>query len=71
MGMKSFERECRCVDCGREYVISGVALHPGAETEGATRFRCLCGGCVEAFVPGSVNKEKLVVTPKESVPRPA
>jgi DNA-directed RNA polymerase subunit RPC12/RpoP len=59
-----FEREGHCVECGREYVISGVALHPGAETEGPARVRCPCGGEITAFVPGSVNTERLVVRPK-------
>jgi hypothetical protein len=59
-----FEREARCAGCGREYVVSGVALHPGAETEGPTRLRCACGGWIAAFVPGSVNTERLVVRPK-------
>lgn len=62
--MKPFERDARCAKCGREYKVTGVALHPGAETEGPTRFRCECGGEIAAFVPGSVNTEKLVVTPK-------
>jgi DNA-directed RNA polymerase subunit RPC12/RpoP len=59
-----FEREARCADCGREYVISGVALHPGAKTESPTRLRCACGGWISAFVPGSVNTERLMVSPK-------
>jgi hypothetical protein len=62
----TFEREARCTACGREYVVSGVALHPGAETEGPTRVRCACGGEITAFVPGSVNTERLVVKPKRT-----
>jgi len=62
--VKPFERDARCASCGREYQVSGVALHPGAETEGPTSLRCACGGEVKAFVPGSVNTEKLVLTPK-------
>ena len=61
---KPFEREARCATCGREYKVAGLALHPGAETEGPTGFWCACGTEVKAFVPGSVNLEKLVVTPK-------
>ena len=61
---KPFEREARCATCGREYKVAGLALHPGAETEGPTGFWCTCGTEVKAFVPGSVNLEKLVVTPK-------
>lgn len=62
--MTPFEREARCAGCGREYVVSGTALHPGAETEGPTRLRCACGGWIAAFVPGSVNTERLVVRPR-------
>jgi hypothetical protein len=62
--MAPFEREARCAACGREYVISGTALHPGVETEGPTRVRCVCGGEITAFVPGSVNTERLVVREK-------
>ena len=62
--MKPFERDARCESCGREFKVTGVALHPGAETEGPTKIRCACGGWIAAFVPGSVNTEMLVVTPK-------
>jgi hypothetical protein len=64
--VKPFEREGRCGSCGREFKITGVALNPGAETEGPTRLRCACGGRIEAFVPGSVNVERLVVTAKSA-----
>ena len=64
--MPTFEREARCAACGREYVVSGTALHPGVETEGPTRVRCACGGEITAFVPGSVNTERLVVKPKRT-----
>ncbi len=60
-----FEREARCAACGREYVVSGTSLHPGVETEGPTRIRCPCGGEITAFVPGSVNTERLVVRAKK------
>jgi hypothetical protein len=64
--MKPFERDGRCSGCGQSYLISGLALHPGAETEGPTRFLCSqCGAWVSAYVPGSVNTEKLVVKVKE------
>lgn len=68
--MPAFEREARCAACGREYVVYGMALHPGAETEGPTRIRCACGGEITAFVPGSVNTERLVVRPKGEATRP-
>jgi hypothetical protein len=61
-----FEREGRCPQCRRQYVITGVSLHPGAETEGPARFRCSCGAWAAAFVPGSANTERLVVTEKAS-----
>jgi hypothetical protein len=59
-----FEREARCGACGREYVVSGTALQPGVETEGPARVHCVCGNEVVAFVPGSVNTERLVVREK-------
>ena len=45
-------------------MVSGNALFPGAETEGPARFRCGCGGYVEALLPGSVNPERVLVLPK-------
>jgi hypothetical protein len=62
--MVPFERAGRCGACGGEFVVSGNALFPGAETEGPARFRCACGGVVEALLPGSVNPERVVVVPK-------
>jgi len=62
-----FTREGACEDCGREYTVSGAALNPGTETEAPARFRCECGGWTSVFVPGSVNTERLVVTPKEEI----
>jgi len=58
-----FEREGACERCGREYRVSGSSLSPGAETESPASFACACGGRISAFVPGSVNREKLVVRP--------
>jgi hypothetical protein len=60
-----FERQGFCLDCGKRYVISGAAIAPGAETEEPARFFCACGGLVEAFLPGSVNRERVVVTAQE------
>jgi hypothetical protein len=60
-----FAREGACDRCGREYVITGSSLNPGTETEAPRRFRCTCGGLVEAFIPGSVNLERVQVAPKE------
>jgi hypothetical protein len=58
----NFERLGACAECGREYTISGSALAPGAETEAPARFFCSCGGLVVAFLPGSVNRERVVLT---------
>lgn len=69
--MTPFVREGACTGCGREYVVSGVSLSPGAETEGPIELRCGCGGRLTAFVPGSVNRDKLVVVPKEEEAAPA
>ena len=65
--MTPFKRDGACEDCGREYTVSGAALNPGAETEAPARFRCECGGWTSVFVPGSVNTERLVVTPKGEI----
>lgn len=61
----NFERVAACRSCGKEYTITGAALAPGAETEAPARFFCECGGFLEAFLPGSVNRERVVVTPRE------
>jgi hypothetical protein len=61
----AFVREGACESCGREYNVAGSSLNPGAETEAPATFRCACGGWITAFVPGSVNREKLVVRPKD------
>ena len=63
--MASFAREGVCDRCGREYVITGASINPGTETEAPRRFRCECGGWLEAFIPGSVNLERVQVEPKE------
>ena len=64
--MAPFERNGHCSSCGREYLVSGASLAPGAETEAPARFFCDCGGIVEAFLPGSVNREQVVIAAKES-----
>ena len=64
--MCPFERTANCRTCGKEYTVSGAALAPGAETEAPARFFCTCGGFVETFLPGSVNRERVVVLPKGS-----
>ncbi|MGD8895317.1 MAG: hypothetical protein PVJ73_04705 [Acidobacteriota bacterium] len=62
--MIPFVREGTCEECGRQYTVSGAAINPGTETEAPAGFRCDCGGWTSVFIPGSVNTEKLVVTPK-------
>ncbi len=49
--------------CGRFYVVSGSALNPNNETQAALYFRCACGAEVEAFLPGSANRELVTVAP--------
>lgn len=61
--MAAFNRDFDCPACRRGYVVSGVSeLRPGSETEVLAQFRCSCGQWMGAFVPGSVDQEKLVVT---------
>ena len=61
--MTPFTREGTCESCGRKYSVSGASINPGTETETPARFHCDCGGWSNVFIPGSVNTEKLVVTP--------
>jgi hypothetical protein len=68
--MAAFTREAACPQCGREYLISGVSVNPGAETEAPRRFRCQCGGWLEAFIPGSVNLERVKVAKKTTGTNP-
>lgn len=65
--MSAFERAGSCRSCGQEYTVSGASLAPGAETEAPARFFCNCGGFVETFLPGSVNRERVVLLPKEQL----
>ena len=70
--MPAFTRESRCPECGLEYLVSGVSLVPGTETEAPRSFRCECGGWLEAFVPGSVNPARLrLVRKSEEETKPA
>jgi hypothetical protein len=68
--MPAFVREASCPECGRDYQISGASINPGAETEAPRRFRCVCGGSLEAFIPGSVNLERLTVRESGSPAKP-
>jgi hypothetical protein len=52
-------------------LISGASVNPGAETEAPRRFRCVCGGWLEAFIPGSVNLERVKVTARQGGTNPA
>jgi len=62
--MVEFVRNGTCLSCGREYAVSGTAANPGAETETWARLLCECGGEMAVFLPGSVNREHLEVSPK-------
>jgi hypothetical protein len=66
--MAPFERPGRCSSCDQEFVVKGASLFPGMETEGPARFHCVCGGFVEALLPGSVNRDRVDVVPKGGVP---
>lgn len=67
--MAPFARDAHCPHCGRDYVISGASVNPGAETEASRLFPCACGAFLEAFIPGSVNLERVVVTAKVAATR--
>jgi hypothetical protein len=69
--MGPFERIGSCGSCGQEYTVSGAALAPGAETESPARFFCTCGGFVETFLPGSVNRERVVLLPRDEALTPS
>ena len=69
--MAAFTREAACPLCRRQYLISGVSVNPGAETEAPRQFRCECGGWLEAFIPGSVNLERVKVTAQGGGTTPA
>jgi hypothetical protein len=62
--MGNFERNGNCLSCNREYAVSGTAANPGNETEAAIRLRCECGGELAVFLPGSVNRDSVVVEPR-------
>jgi hypothetical protein len=65
--MTSFERIGRCLACGREFAVSGTAANPGNETEATVQLRCQCGGELAVFLPGSVNRESIVVMSRLSL----
>ena len=69
--MAAFTREATCPECAREYLISGASVNPGTETEAPRRFRCECGGWLEAFIPGSVNLERVKVAARGGGKNPA
>lgn len=60
--MTRFERSGTCLACGQEFAVSGTSANPGNETEATVELRCNCGGELAVFLPGSVNRESLVVT---------
>jgi hypothetical protein len=68
--MAAFCREFTCTGCGCSYVVSGDSqLRPGSETEALAQFRCSCGHWMGAFVPGSADPDKLVLTLKSESQR--
>ncbi len=69
--MPAFTRDASCRRCAREYLITGVSVNPGTETEAPRQFRCACGGWLEAFIPGSVNLERVKVAAREGGTKPA
>ena len=58
-----FTRECDCPTCNRIFVVTGTALNPTNETQFTYEFRCECGSTVAAYLPGSVNRERVKVAP--------
>ena len=62
--MSDFTRDLACRECGREYLVSGASVATSSETEALAQFRCSCGQWMGAFVPGSANVERLIVTLK-------
>jgi hypothetical protein len=65
--MSNFERSGRCLACGREYAVSGTSANPGNETEATVQLRCQCGGELAVFLPGSVNRDSIVVMSRLSL----
>jgi DNA-directed RNA polymerase subunit RPC12/RpoP len=65
-----FTREIACSRCGREYLVSGAAAALSSETEALANLRCSCGQWMGAFVPGSANLERLIVTLKSEGRQP-
>jgi DNA-directed RNA polymerase subunit RPC12/RpoP len=66
----AFTRELRCAECGREYLVSGESPVPTSETEALAQVRCSCGTWMGAFVPGSADVERLIVTVRGGDSRP-
>ena len=62
--MADFSRPCKCERCGLEFVVSGTSANPANETQVAVDFTCDCGGVIPAFLPGSVNRDRVRIEPK-------
>ena len=45
--------------------VSSVAASSRGAQAAPARFFCTCGGYVEAFLPGSVNRERVVLSRRE------
>ena len=61
MATTRFERNGTCLACGREFAVSGTSANPGNETESTIQLRCQCGGELAVFLPGSVNRDSIIV----------
>ncbi len=60
--MTAFSRELSCPDCGRDYLLSGTITNTASETEALAQVRCSCGYWMGVFIPGSVPRDRLIVT---------
>ncbi len=60
--MSAFSREIGCPDCGREYLLTATVTNTASETEVLAQVRCSCGYWMGVFIPGSVPRDRLIVT---------
>jgi len=58
----AFTRDLACPDCGREYLVSGTITDTASQTEALAEVRCSCGHWMGVFVPGSIPRDRLIVT---------
>ncbi len=60
--MTAFTRDLACPDCGREYLLSGTITNTASQTEALAEVRCSCGYWMGVFIPGSIQRDRLIVT---------